>query len=67
MLAVCSPAGTEKFFRAAGWDLSRPKPDGWQITPTAMAAAAATGQTVLRPPLAADEMIPEAFLTGHRH
>src|SRR5258708_2393503 len=41
MLAVCTPAGTEKFFRAAGWDLSRPKPDGWQITPAGMAAGAA--------------------------
>jgi hypothetical protein len=30
------------------------------------AAAAATGVTLLRPPLAADEMIPEAFLTGHQ-
>ncbi|MFF0308987.1 cupin domain-containing protein [Streptosporangium sp. NPDC004379] len=67
MLAVCTPAGTENFFRAAGWDLSRPKPYGWQITPADMAAAAAaTGQTVLRPPLAADEMIPEEFLTGHQ-
>ena len=32
MLAVCTPAGTEEFFRAAGWDLSRPRPDGWEIT-----------------------------------
>jgi hypothetical protein len=67
MLAVCTPAGTENFFRAAGWDRSRPKPAGWQITPASMAAAAAaTGQTVLGPPVAADEMIPEAFMTGHQ-
>lgn len=63
MLAVCTPAGTEDFFRAAGWDLSRPRPDGWAITPAAMAAAAeATGQTILGPPLAADEMIPDTLL-----
>jgi quercetin dioxygenase-like cupin family protein len=68
MLAVCTPAGTEEFFRAAGWDLSRPKPDGWEITPASMAAAAqATGQTILGPPLAADQMIPRALLrTGRR-
>jgi quercetin dioxygenase-like cupin family protein len=63
MLAVCTPAGTENFFRAAGWDLSRPKPEGWEITPASMAAAAAaTGQTILGPPLAADEAIPGAYL-----
>jgi quercetin dioxygenase-like cupin family protein len=68
MLAVCTPAGTEDFFRAAGWDLSRPKPEGWQITPATMgAAAAATGQTILGPPLAADQMIPGAYLTDTRH
>jgi quercetin dioxygenase-like cupin family protein len=67
MLAICTPAGTEEFFRAAGWDLSRPRPDGWEITPASMAAAAqATGQTILGPPLAADEMIPEAYLTSHQ-
>ena len=65
MLAVCTPAGTEDFFRAAGWDLSSPVPEGWEITPaTLAAAAAATGQTVLGPPLAADQMIPSAFLGG---
>jgi quercetin dioxygenase-like cupin family protein len=63
MLAVCTPAGTEDFFRAAGWDLSRPKPEGWEITPATMAAAAAaTGQTILGRPLAADEMIPGEHL-----
>ena len=66
MLAVCTPAGAEEFFRTAGWDLSRPKPDGWEITPASMGAAAdATGQTILGPPLAADDVIPEAFLTRH--
>ena len=63
MLAVCTPAGTENFFRAAGWDLSRPKPDGWEITPASLAeAAAATGQQILGPPLAADQLIPARYL-----
>jgi quercetin dioxygenase-like cupin family protein len=67
MLAVCTPAGTEDFFRAAGWDRSRPRPDGWAITPASMgAAAAATGQTILGPPLAADQMIPDAYRTGQQ-
>ena len=67
MVAICTPAGTEEFFRAAGWDLSRPVPDGWEITPAIMAAAAAaTGQTILGPPLAADQMIPQAYLTDQR-
>jgi hypothetical protein len=30
------------------------------------AAAAATGQTILGPPLAADQMIPDAYLTGQQ-
>jgi quercetin dioxygenase-like cupin family protein len=65
MLAVCAPAGTEDFFRAAGWDLSRPRPDGWEITPASMAAAAAaTGQTILGPPLTAGQMIPREYLTA---
>jgi quercetin dioxygenase-like cupin family protein len=67
MLTVCTPAGAEDFFRAAGWDLSRPRPDGWEITPASMAAAAAaTGQTILGPPLAADQMIPDTYLTGRQ-
>jgi quercetin dioxygenase-like cupin family protein len=67
MLAICAPAGTEDFFRAAGWDLSRPRPDGWEITPAALAAAAAaTGQTILGPPLAAGQMIPQEYLAGQQ-
>jgi quercetin dioxygenase-like cupin family protein len=63
MLGLCVPAGAEDFFRAAGWDLSQPKPAGWAITPESMAAAAAaTGQKILGPPLAADDMIPAAYL-----
>jgi quercetin dioxygenase-like cupin family protein len=66
MLAVITPPGRqEDFMRAAGWDLSRPRPDGWEITPaTLAAAAAATGQTILGPPLAADQMMPREYLTG---
>jgi len=63
MLAIATPAGFEDFLRAAGWDLSRPRPKGWDITPESMAAAAtATGQTILGPPLAADQMMPHAYL-----
>ena len=66
MLAICLPSGVEDFFRAAGWDLSQPKPDGWAITPASMASAAATtGQTILGPPLDVGDMIPAAYLTGH--
>ncbi len=55
------------FFRAAGWDLSRPQPDGWEITPASMAAAAAaTGQTILGPPLTADQMIPQEYLASQQ-
>ena len=65
ILAVCTPAGTEDFFRAAGWDLSRPKPAEWEITPASMAAAAAaTGQRILGPPLTVGQMIPVAYLSG---
>jgi hypothetical protein len=67
LIVVCTPSGMEDFFRAAGWDLSRPRPDGWEITPAIMtAAAAATGQTTLGPPLAAAQMIPDAYLTGQQ-
>lgn len=67
LLTICTPAGCEDFFRAAGWELSRPRPEGWEITPASLAAAAAaTGQTILGPPLAADQMIPDAYLTGQQ-
>jgi quercetin dioxygenase-like cupin family protein len=67
MLVVCTPSGMEDFFRAAGWDLSRSRPAGWEITPASMTAASeAVGQTILGPPLAADQMIPDAYLTGQQ-
>lgn len=67
MLGICTPAGMEDFFRAAGWDLTRPRPDDWAITPADMAAAAASaGQTILGPPLAAGQMIPQEFVAVRR-
>jgi quercetin dioxygenase-like cupin family protein len=63
MLAIATPAGMEEFFRAAGWDLSRPKPEGWAITPADLAAAGKKhGQTVLGPPLGVGDMIPADYL-----
>ncbi|XVQ06879.1 hypothetical protein ACQP1W_30055 [Spirillospora sp. CA-255316] len=63
MLAICTPAGIEKFFRTAGWDLSRDKPDGWKITPASMAEAATIArQTILGPPLAATDTMPADYL-----
>jgi quercetin dioxygenase-like cupin family protein len=65
MLAISTPSGMEGFFRAAGWDRSRPKPPGWAITPATLGeAAAANGQIVLGPPLAADDMIPAGLHGG---
>lgn len=64
MVAICTPSGMEDFFRAAGWDLSRPKPDGWEITRESLpAAAAATGQKILGPPLEIGQPMPADLLT----
>jgi hypothetical protein len=41
VITLCTPAAVERFFRAAGWDLSKPKPPEWEITPATLAAAAA--------------------------
>jgi hypothetical protein len=63
MIGLCTPAGMEEFFRAAGWDLSEPKPEWWAITPESMvAAAAATGQKILGPPLSASDASIPAML-----
>src|SRR5438128_105827 len=41
MLVLSTPAGfQERVFRPAGWDLSRPVPDGWQPTQDALRRAA---------------------------
>lgn len=51
MLTLATPAGIEGFFRTAGRDLSTPRPEGWAISPAALAeAAAASGVTLLGPP-----------------
>jgi hypothetical protein len=56
VITLCTLAGIERFFRAAGWDLSEPKPPGWEITPATWAAAAArAGQQIISPPLAEHE------------
>jgi quercetin dioxygenase-like cupin family protein len=58
MLTICVPAGIEEFFRAAGWDLSEPKPAGWELDAGRLAAAAAaSGQKILGPPLGPDDLI----------
>ncbi len=63
MITVCNPAGMEEFFRAAGWDLSNPQPQGWVVDVEAMRCAAqACGQRVLGPPLAAGDEMPAAYL-----
>jgi len=51
LLMINTPAGIEGMFRRAGRDKSRPRPDGFQISPGRMAEAAAEfGQVVLGPP-----------------
>jgi quercetin dioxygenase-like cupin family protein len=55
-LTLTTPAGQEGFFRAAGWDLSQPKPEGWTISPESLKdAAAAHGTTVIGPPHGLDD------------
>jgi quercetin dioxygenase-like cupin family protein len=54
LLTICTPAGVEKFFRAAGHDVSTPKPSGWEISPATVAAATeGTGVQILGPPRSA--------------
>jgi hypothetical protein len=48
---MCTPAGIEGMFRAAGRDLATPRPEGFQISPERMAEAAdAYGQVIVGPP-----------------
>ncbi|GAC1331228.1 MAG: cupin domain-containing protein [Mycobacteriales bacterium] len=57
-LTLCTPAGIEGFFRAAGWDLSKPRPEGFTVTPAALNEAAAQfGQQILGPPPAEDDLV----------
>ena len=54
LLTICTPAGSEGFFRSAGHDLATPKPAGWAITPAVLAAAAARfGIEIVGPPRSA--------------
>jgi quercetin dioxygenase-like cupin family protein len=56
-LVLCTPAGhQEAIFRAAGWDLTKPVPAGWQPTQDAIRhAAEQAGNTVLGPPHGLDD------------
>jgi quercetin dioxygenase-like cupin family protein len=56
-LVLCTPAGhQEVIFRAAGWDLSKPLPDGWHITQEQLRRAAEKGgNTVIGPPHGLDD------------
>lgn len=63
LLTICNPAGFEEFLRAAGWDLSLPKPAGWAVDMQALAKAGeATGQKVLGPPLDLGDVMPAKYL-----
>ncbi|MFW6693987.1 cupin domain-containing protein [Streptomyces sp. MAR4 CNX-425] len=51
LLMIATPSGIEGMFRSAGRDITTPRPDGFEITPDALAAAADShGQLVLGPP-----------------
>ena len=53
ILNICSPSGLEGMFRAAGWDLSKPKPAGWAMNPQVLGKAASRlGATIIGPPKA---------------
>ncbi|MBS2545278.1 cupin domain-containing protein [Catenulispora sp. NL8] len=64
LLTICNPSGMEDFFRAAGWDLSQPKPEDWAVDIKSLAKIGeGLGQTVLGPPLAPDAQMPAEYLT----
>lgn len=51
LLLIATPGGIEGMFRQAGHDMSTPRPEGFEITKDALAAAAdAYGQIVVGPP-----------------
>ena len=55
-LILSTPAGQENFFRVAGWDMSQPAPDGWQISLDVLGQAAAhNGVTIIGPPHGLDD------------
>ncbi len=57
MLVLSTPGGfQEVVFRTAGWDLTRPVPEGWQPTQEALRdAAEQAGVTLLGPPHGLDD------------
>ena len=51
LLMINTPAGIEGMFRMSGRDKSRPRPDGYQMSPAVMAEAAEKyGNVILGPP-----------------
>jgi hypothetical protein len=56
-LILTTPAGPQEgVFRAAGWDLSQPIPEGWQPTLDDLRRAAEeNGNTVIGPPHGLDD------------
>ncbi len=56
-LVLSTPAGfQEEVFRTAGWDLSRPRPEGWQPTQDALRQAAQqAGVELIGPPHGLDD------------
>jgi quercetin dioxygenase-like cupin family protein len=56
-LVLSTPAGfQEEVFRSAGWDLSRPRPEGWQPTQDALRQAAQqAGVELIAPPHRLDD------------
>ncbi len=56
VLTICTPGGMDAFFRGVGHDVATPRPQGWEITPASMgAAAAAGGVQILGPPKGAED------------
>jgi hypothetical protein len=51
MLMICTPGGSEGFFRYAGRDRATPRPEGFQITREQLGEAAALyGSIIVGPP-----------------
>ena len=51
LLMICTPAGIEGMFRYAGRDRAEPRPDGFEIAPEKLAAAAEMyGHVIVGPP-----------------
>ncbi|HEX3622915.1 MAG TPA: cupin domain-containing protein [Acidimicrobiales bacterium] len=56
VLNICTPGGLEAAFREAGWNLRDPAPEGWAVTPTAVAEAMGrVSCQILGPPRGADD------------